>query len=206
MQPRPMVFGPVLWDKSPTKLVSSKKMGIKQGNVYEIASNFIDHCVWKWPQNLLSPHKNPRISGSRTSVFQGEPPKIWAGTPAGRHVFAGGFGPQRPPKCRGDVAKNATWNQHLKEDGALKKSKGFQKNKHQNVKQEELNLSRIVLKLCSSILTYKQLFVRINPKNVESVRLTFNEFYRFACAFVWIPIPTNSQLFPALQYKCSKEV
>ena len=45
MQPRPMVFGPVLWDKSPTKLLSSKKMGIEQGNVYEIANNFIDHCV-----------------------------------------------------------------------------------------------------------------------------------------------------------------
>ena len=97
MQPRPMVFGPVLWDKSPTKLFSSKKMGIEQGNVYEIANNFIDHCVWKWPQNLLSPQKNPRISGSR------ENRPIWAGTPAGRHVFAGGFGPQRPrstpPRC-----------------------------------------------------------------------------------------------------------
>ena len=30
MQPRPKVFGPVLWEKWPTKIVSSKKMDIEQ--------------------------------------------------------------------------------------------------------------------------------------------------------------------------------
>ena len=71
MQPRPMVFGPVLWDKSPTKLLSSKKNG-----------NWTRKCVWNCQQFhrslcLKMASKLPiTTKNSKNFWFQGESPHL----------------------------------------------------------------------------------------------------------------------------------
>ena len=111
MQPRPMVFGPVLWDKSPTKLFSSKKN-----------RNWTRKCVW----NCQQFHRSLSENGLKTSYHHKKiqeflvPGRIAPSEPARRQAVT--FSPEASDlrgrgQRRRDAANNATCNEHLKEDG-----------------------------------------------------------------------------------------